>query len=81
LQLYFSKTYQMQENKNLRQEPGGRNTDPVKGTEKQEQGDPQLTELRGFVDPREDLEPTLTDGTKAPDKAEEENARNGARQD
>lgn len=37
--------------------------------QKQEQSDPQLTELKGFIDPNEDLEPTLTDGTKAPDKA------------
>jgi hypothetical protein len=35
---------------------------------KQEQSDPQLTELRGFTDSSEDLEPVLTDGTKAPDK-------------
>jgi hypothetical protein len=39
---------------------------------RQEQSDPQLTELKGFTDPSEDLEPTLTDGTKAPDKADEE---------
>ncbi len=36
---------------------------------KQEQSDPQLTELKGFIDKDEDLEPTLTDGTKSPDKA------------
>lgn len=36
---------------------------------RQEQSDPQLTELKGFTDSSEDLEPTLTDGTKAPDKA------------
>lgn len=36
--------------------------------ERQEQSDPQLTELRGFTDSSEDLEPTLTDGKKAPDK-------------
>ncbi|MFN2458811.1 MAG: hypothetical protein ABR502_11475 [Chitinophagaceae bacterium] len=36
---------------------------------KQQQTDPQITELKGFVDPSEDLEPTLEDGTKAPDKA------------
>ncbi|MDB5207854.1 MAG: hypothetical protein JWR72_2929 [Flavisolibacter sp.] len=40
---------------------------------KQEQSDPQLTELAGFTDSNEDLEPTLTDGTKAPDKAPPEN--------
>ncbi|HEY0041912.1 MAG TPA: hypothetical protein VGB71_14670 [Flavisolibacter sp.] len=45
---------------------------------KQEQSDPQLTELRGFTDSSEDLEPTLTDGTKAPDKADAENERNQA---
>jgi len=38
---------------------------------KQEQSDPQLTELRGFTNPDEDLEPTLTDGTKSPDKAKQ----------
>ncbi len=38
--------------------------------DQQEKSDPQLTELRGFVDPEEDLEPTLQDGTKAPDKDE-----------
>lgn len=42
----------------------------------QEQTDPELTELRGFTDSDEDLEPTLTDGTKAPDKAESENRDN-----
>ncbi len=40
---------------------------------KQQQSDPQLTELAGFTDPAEDLEPTLEDGTKAPDKAPPEN--------
>ncbi|HEX2606782.1 MAG TPA: hypothetical protein VHK91_05360 [Flavisolibacter sp.] len=35
----------------------------------QQQTDPQLTELRGFTDPSVDLEPTLEDGQKAPDKA------------
>lgn len=45
------------------------NTDPENAPKKkQEQSDPQLTELKGFVDPSEDLEPTLTDGTKAPEK-------------
>jgi hypothetical protein len=34
----------------------------------QQQTDPQITELKGFVDPQEDLEPTLEDGTKAPEK-------------
>lgn len=40
---------------------------------RQQQSDPQLTELKGFVDPNEDLEPTLEDGTKAPDKKPPEN--------
>jgi hypothetical protein len=42
----------------------------------QQQSDPQLTELKGFVDPNEDLEPTLEDGTKGPDKLKEENEHN-----
>lgn len=45
----------------------------------QQQSDPQLTELKGFIDPNEDLEPTLEDGTKAPDKANAEHAQNEAR--
>lgn len=44
---------------------------------KQEQSDPQLTELKGFADSSEDLEPTLTDGSKVPDKAKGENRENG----
>ena len=44
---------------------------------KQEQSDPQLTELNGFTYTSHDLEPTLTDGSKAPDKAKEENRQNG----
>ena len=53
-------------------------TEPSKqNTSRQEQSDPQLTELRGFADSSEDLEPTLTDGTKVPDKADEENKANG----
>ena len=35
----------------------------------QQQTDPQITELKGFVDEKEDLEPTLEDGEKSPDKA------------
>ena len=50
---------------------GQENTKPVPGTHKQEQSDPQLTELRGFTNPDEDLEPTLNDGTKSPEKAAE----------
>jgi hypothetical protein len=38
----------------------------------QQQTDPQLTELKGFIDEDEDLEPKLEDGTKAPDKAGKE---------
>ncbi len=38
----------------------------------QQQTDPQMTELKGFTDASEDLEPTLADGGKAPDNAEAE---------
>ena len=56
---------------------GNDSTEPSTQAEgRQEQSDPQLTELKGFVDPSEDLEPVLTDGTKAPDKAKDENRRN-----
>lgn len=48
---------------------------------KQEQSDPQHTELRGFVNPNDDLEPTLTDGTKAPEKAHEEHKKNSGGSD
>ena len=34
----------------------------------QQQSDPQVTELNGLTDSTEDLEPTLEDGTKAPEK-------------
>lgn len=55
-------------------------TEPsMQSTSRQEQSDPQLTELRGFTDSSEDLEPTLTDGTKAPEKADAENERNQAK--
>ena len=58
--------------------PTNDSTEPSKqNTARQEQSDPQLTELRGFADSSEDLEPTLTDGTKVPDKADEENKANG----
>ena len=61
---------------------GHNSTEPSNQTKsRQEQSDPQLTELKGFIDPSEDLEPTLTDGTKAPDKANEENARNGYKEE
>lgn len=67
----------MQEDKNRNQSPNTDSTEPSSQTEsRQEQSDPQLTELKGFVDPNEDLEPTLTDGTKVPDKAEDENRAN-----
>ena len=42
----------------------------------QQQSDPQLTELKGFFDPKEDLEPTLEDGTKGPEKLKEEAEKN-----
>ena len=59
----------MQEDKATNQPGKQSNTDPENAPEKkQEQSDPQLTDLKGFVDPSEDLEPTLTDGTKAPEK-------------
>ena len=48
---------------------------------KQQQSDPQKTELKGFVDSSEELEPRLEDGTKAPEKAPEENSRHNGRQD
>lgn len=34
----------------------------------QQQTDPQITELKGFVDKTEELEPILEDGTKSPEK-------------
>jgi len=60
------------EKDNLKATPGEEHTKPIPGTHKQEQSDPQLTELRGFTNPHEDLEPTLNDGIKSPDKAAEE---------
>jgi hypothetical protein len=42
----------------------------------QQQSDPQLTELKGFIDPKEDLEPTLEDGTKGPEKLKQEAEEN-----
>jgi hypothetical protein len=57
-------------------------TDPSSESKaRQQQSDPQLTELAGFIDPNEDLEPTLEDGTKGPEKADEENARNAEKND
>lgn len=61
----------MQENQD--KPTGDDTTDPSSLSKStQEQTDPQLTELRGFVDPKEDLEPTLQDGTKGPEKLKEE---------
>jgi hypothetical protein len=68
----------MQTDRNHDQMKPGKSTEPsTQSTERQEQSDPQLTELRGFTNSSEDLEPTLTDGTKAPEKADEENKSNG----
>ena len=68
----------MHTDSNDKQQPQTNSTEPsTQSRERQEQSDPQLTELRGFANPSEDLEPTLTDGTKVPDKAEEENKANG----
>ena len=68
----------MEENKKPVQDSRNSSTEPsTQSREKQEQSDPQLTELRGFTDSSEDLEPTLTDGTKVPEKADEENRANG----
>lgn len=50
------------------------NNPEIQSESRQEQTDPQLTELKGFVDGSKDLEPTLTDGTKAPDKEHEKRA-------
>jgi hypothetical protein len=68
----------MQTDRNEKQQPQTNSTEPsTQNRERQEQSDPQLTELRGFANSSEDLEPTLTDGTKVPDKADEENKANG----
>jgi hypothetical protein len=50
----------------------GESQDSGVSKHRQEQSDPQLTELKGFTNPSEGLEPTLTDGKKSPDKAKEE---------
>ena len=71
----------MQDEKTQNQSGKESNTDPANAPEKkQEQSDPQLTELKGFVDPSEDLEPTLTDGTKAPEN-EKENYKENKKKD
>ncbi len=65
------------ENKEQNLEKKNDSADPLtqsKGS--QQQSDPQLTELKGFVDPKEELEPTLEDGTKGPEKLKEENEKN-----
>ena len=68
----------MQDDKNTSQAGRRDSTEPSSQPDhKQEQSDPQLTELKGFFDSSKDIEPTLTDGTKAPDKAKEENRANG----
>lgn len=68
----------MQDEKTASQSGHRDSTEPSTQAEhRQEQSDPQLTELKGFADDSEDLEPTLTDGSKAPDKAKEENRANG----
>ncbi|QEC54786.1 hypothetical protein [Flavisolibacter ginsenosidimutans] len=68
----------MQDEQKRTQPSGHDSTEPsTQNANRQEQSDPQLTELKGFVDKKEDLEPTLTDGTKVPDKAKEENRQNG----
>jgi hypothetical protein len=64
----------MRENKKL----NGKDTmqpvnEPYGTRSRQQQTDPQMTELKGFVDPSEDLEPTLEDGKKSPDKEPPEN--------
>jgi hypothetical protein len=70
----------MAENKNTNEVPGkGTNQPLTNSTSRQEQADPPITELRGFFDPKEDIEPTLTDGSKAPEKAEDENRQNKSR--
>lgn len=57
------------------QQPGkDRNNPEIQSESRQEQTDPQLTELKGFTNESKDLEPTLTDGTKAPEKEQEKRA-------
>jgi hypothetical protein len=67
----------MDNNKPNNQTPeADRNNPIIQSESRQEQTDPQMTELKGFVDNSKDLEPTLTDGTKAPEKAQQERAEN-----
>jgi hypothetical protein len=67
----------MQDETNNRQPQKGSTEPSTQPASRQEQSDPQLTELKGFTSSSEELEPVLTDGTKAPDKAAEENRSNG----
>lgn len=65
------------DNNDRQRGPGNDTTDPLTESKgQQQQSDPQLTELSGFTDPKEDLEPTLEDGTKGPEKLKEENEHN-----
>lgn len=60
---------------NPQQTPGNdRNNPNIQSESRQEQTDPQLTELKGLTDGSEELEPRLTDGTKAPDKEADKRA-------
>jgi hypothetical protein len=65
---------EQENNQTHQQENDSDSSDSSKG--EQQQSDPQLTELKGFTDPKEDLEPTLEDGTKGPEKLKEENEDN-----
>ncbi|HEX8331359.1 MAG TPA: hypothetical protein VF622_01985 [Segetibacter sp.] len=64
-----------EDNNQTNQQENDSNTSNESKSE-QQQSDPQLTELKGFTDPKEDIEPTLEDGTKGPEKLEEENENN-----
>jgi hypothetical protein len=67
----------IQENDNQATQQENDTTEPsTESKGQQQQSDPQLTELKGFFDPKEDLEPTLEDGTKGPEKLKEENVDN-----
>lgn len=55
-----------------------RNNPNIQSESRQEQTDPQLTELKGFTDNSKDLEPTLTDGTKAPANEQEKRSEDDA---
>ncbi len=66
----------MQDNKNQKEEQEQATNHKDSKQHKQEQSDPQLTELRGFSNPADDLEPKLADGTKSPEKAEKKHQEN-----